>query len=144
MLDQTDYYHGAAVIRLLEDQRCNAVRKRNNLGYVVNGENFIFLKYTTKVRTPWGFTFDQEDIERGFRMLKEYKRVVLGLICGGDGICALDWTEVEKLLDRKPGRISAGRKHNQSYAVWGTAGELKGKISLRRWPQLLFESNNGS
>jgi len=139
MLDKSGYYHGAALTRLLDDERCRGLRKHGHLGYVVNGETFVFLKYTTKARTPWGFTFDQEDIERCFNMSEQYSRVIIGLICGGDGVCALEWSQARELLGGKPGRIAAGRKHNHSYDVWGTEGEMKRKISLRRWPELLFE-----
>jgi len=139
MLDKFGYYHGAALIRLLDDERCRAVRKHGLLGYVVNDDIFVFLKYTTKARSPWGFAFDQEDIDRCFSMSTQYHRVILGLICGGDGVCALEWSQAKELLGGKPGRIATGRKHNHSYDVWGSEGELKRKISLRRWPSLLFE-----
>lgn len=141
MLDRSEYYHGAAIIHLLEDKRCRAVRKFGSLGYVVNEETVFFLKYTTKVRSPWGFYFNQQDLDRCFQMTKEYKCVVLGLICGGDGICSLNWSEVQKLLNGNPGRIVARRKHNESYAVRGTVEELKRKVPLSRWPALLFEWN---
>ena len=140
MLDKTDYYHGAAIVKLLEDSRCASVQKKGLLGYVINGDSFVLLKYTTKARSPWGFSFDQEDIDRCLKMASEYRRVILGFICGGDGVCALDWSQAKELLAEKPGRIAAGRKHNKQYEVWGTEGELKGKIPLNRWPSLLFES----
>lgn len=63
MLDKSAYYHGAAVIPILEDARCSSIRKRESLGYVVNNDIFLFIKYTTKARPPWRFTFDQEDID---------------------------------------------------------------------------------
>ena len=78
MLDKFEYYHGAALVRLMEDERCRAVKKRGLLGYVVNDETFVFLKYTTRTRSPWGFAFDQEDVDRCFKMEQEYKNVVLG------------------------------------------------------------------
>jgi hypothetical protein len=150
MLDKTEYYHGAAIIRMLDDERCKSVKKRGSLGYIANDEIFIFLKYTTKARSPWGFTFDQEDVDRCTTMAHEYKGVVLGLICGGDGVCALHWPEARELLESKSGRIAVKRKYDQSYTVWGTAGALKGKIPVKRWPLLLFapdepaqDSNNG-
>jgi len=144
MLDKFEYYHGAALVRLMDDERCRAVNKRGLLGYVVNNKIFVFLKYTTKTRSPWGFAFDQEDIDRCLKMEEEYKDVVLGLVCGGDGICALHWHEAKELLGSNPGRIAAGRKHNHSYSVWGTAGEWKRKISVSRWPLILFESDEKS
>lgn len=140
MLDKSGYYHGAAIIRVLEDCRCRSVRK-DGFGYVINEEVAVFLKYSTKVRSPWGFTFDDEDISRCHRMAQEHGRLILGLVCGGDGVCALEWREVTKLLADKPGRIAAGRKHNESYAVWGTAGAIKGKIPVGRWPGLSFQEN---
>src|SRR3990172_9307766 len=102
MLDKSEYYHGAAIVRLLEDERSQAVRIRKPRGYIVNNDVFVLLKYTTKGRSPWGFTFDQEDVERCFKMATEYRKVVLGLICGGDGVCAIDWSEARNLLDGKP------------------------------------------
>lgn len=139
MLDKTEFYHGAAIIRLLEDKRCLGVRKKELLGYVVNEKVFVLLKYATKARTPWGFSFDQEDIDRCVRMKNEFPNVAVGLICGGDGTCALSWEEANMLLNGKPGRIAAGRRHNESYAVWGTAGELKRKVAVNRWPSLVFD-----
>jgi hypothetical protein len=125
---------------MLESEKCQSVRKQGQLGYVVNNDLFVMLKYTTKARSPWGFTFDQEDVERCCKMIESYRRVILGLICGGDGVCALDWRQAEGLLQRKPGRIAAGRMHNRRYEVWGSAGELKRKVSLRSWPSILFET----
>ena len=139
MLDKSEFYHGAAIIRLLENSKCKAIRKREFLGYVVNESIFVFIKYTTKARTPWGFTFDQEDIDRCYRMAEKHSKLYLALVCGGDGVCALTWREAEHLLDGKPGRISAGRRHNESYAVKGSEAKLKGKVSVNRWPKLLFE-----
>ena len=90
MLDKAAYYHGAAVIPILEDIRCRSIRKRGLLGYVVNDDKFVFLKYTTKAHSPWRFTFDQEDIGRSIKMNEEYGRVVFGFVCGGDGVCAIE------------------------------------------------------
>ena len=117
------------------------MRKLGVLGYVANDETFIFLKYTTKSRSPWVFNFDQEDVDRCFKMANEFKRLVFGFICGGDGVCSVNWHEAKQLLGGKPGRIVAARKHNHSYSVWGTVGELKRKVSVNRWPAIMFESN---
>jgi hypothetical protein len=138
MLDKSAYYHGAAVIPVLEDSRCRSIRKLGTLGYVVNDDTFLFIKYTTKARSPWRFTFDQEDIDRCTRMSGEYGRLVFGFVCGGDGVCAVDWTQGSELLGMKPSWLAAARKHNHSYSVWGSNGELKRKVSLKRWPALVF------
>jgi hypothetical protein len=139
MLDKSAYYHGAAIIPILEDRRCRSIRKRELLGYVVNDEVFLFLKYTTKARPPWRFTFDQEDVDRSSKMRNEYRRVVFGFVCGGDGVCAIDWEQSRELLGVKPGWVAVARKHNHRYEVWGAEGALKRKVSLNRWPSLIFE-----
>jgi hypothetical protein len=90
MLDKSEYYHGAALVRLMEDKRCTALRKLGFLGYVANDYTFIFLKYTTKGRSPWGFTFDEEDINRCLQMKEVHQRIILGLICDGDDICTVN------------------------------------------------------
>jgi hypothetical protein len=139
MLDKSAYYHGAAIVQLLEDAQCRSIRKLGTLGYLVNDEIFVFLKYTTKATSPWRFTFDLEDVERTNKMAAQYRRVVFGFVCGGDGVCAIDSDQGRALLGGKPGWIAADRKHNRSYSVWGAGGELKRKISLGRWPGLVFD-----
>lgn len=139
VLDKSAYYHGAAIIPILEDARCRSIKRVGSLGYVANEDTFLFIKYTTRARSPWRFTFDQEDIDRCTKMAAEHRRLVFGFVCGGDGVCAVNWTQGRDLLGDKPGWIAAARKHNHSYSVWGPNGELRRKISLKRWPGLVFE-----
>lgn len=139
MIDKQEFYHGAAVSRLLEDTRCQSIKK-HDFGYVVNSEVFIFLKYRTKSRSPWNFGFDEEDLERIHSLVNCFKKIVIVLICGGDGICAILWRDAEKLLGNKAGWICARRKFNEQYGVTGSAGSLKGKVSLRQWPMIIFDS----
>lgn len=139
MLDKADYYHGAAIIRLLDDNKCYSIKKNGYLGYVVNEKVFVFLKYTTKARSPWRFSFDQEDISRCLKMESEYESIALGLVCAGDGVCALKWEEAKNLLGGNPGWISAKRNHNERYEVAGSSDQLDRKVSVGRWPVLFSE-----
>lgn len=139
MIDKFEYYHGAAIVRLLQDERCRALHRKGLLGYVVNENTFLFVKYTTKARTPWRFTFDQEDVDRANKMSEDYDQVLVPMVCGGDGICVITWDEAVRLLGNAPGFIATARKHNEQYAVWGALEELKHKVSFRRWPSLALE-----
>lgn len=141
MIDKQAYYHGAAVITLLEDARCKALHKKGLLGYVVNDGVFLFIKYTTKSRTPWRFTFDQEDVDRANRMAQEYGTVLIPMVCAGDGVCVITWDEGVLLLGNVPGFIAVARKHHEQYAVWGAYEDMKGKVSLSRWPSLAFDTH---
>ena len=138
MIDKQEFYWRAAIVRLLEDSRCTNVQK-NEYGYVVNSSVFVFLKYSTKARTPWGFTFSNEEIMRLNQISSQYDKIVVGLICGGDGVCAVDWFQLRTLLVDKPGWISARRNFNERYGVTGPAGGLDRKIPLQSWPLLIFE-----
>ena len=138
MIAKKEFYHGAAIIRLLEDKRCQIVRK-DDLGYIVNDKTFIFIKYTTKTRSPWTFSFSQGDVEQLNSRAISFKNIVIVLVCGGDGICAVSWCNACRLLGNNAGWISTRRKFNGQYAVAGQADQLHGKVSLNQWPLLVFE-----
>jgi hypothetical protein len=44
MIEKLEFYHGAAIVRLIEDDRCKTVGK-NEYGYLVNGDRSVFIKY---------------------------------------------------------------------------------------------------
>lgn len=139
MIDKSEYYHGAAMIRLLGDNRCRSIR-RHEFGYVINDGIFIFIKYTTKGRTPWRFTYSQEEINCLNSVVASFSKIVVVFVCGGDGICALLLQELDKILGQKAGWVSAKRRHNESYEVAGPKMQLERKVPVQRWPLLAFES----
>ena len=137
MIDKQDFYWGAALIRLLDNPGCLALTK-NQFGYLVNSSQLVLLKYSTKSRSPWQFTFGIDEIANLKKTSDRYSLVVIGLICGGDGVCAITWTQANFLLMGKSGAISVRRKFHEHYGVSGSAGELDHKISIRNWPAILF------
>jgi len=141
MIAKREFYHGAAVVRLLEDKRCQTVRK-NELGYVINDSVLIFLKYSTKARSPWRFTFVPEEVEQLNTRAASFADIFVVLICGGDGICPVSWCNVCQLLHNTTGWMSARRGFNQEYGVAGPKGELGGKVPLNAWPSIIFENKS--
>ena len=139
MIAKREFYHGVAIVRLLEDKRCQTVRK-DELGYIVNDEVFVFIKYTTKTRSPWRFTFGKDEVKQLNTRATSFRNMVIVLICGGDGICAISWCSASRLLGNKAGWISTRRKFSEQYAVAGQAGQLHGKVSLSEWPLIVFEN----
>jgi hypothetical protein len=138
MIEKLEFYHGAALVRVIEDPRCESIAK-HKCGYRVNESGILAIKYSTKARSPWGFTFSAEDISRFSAATKESGDCAIALVCGGDGVCALSWTIVSALLADSPGRIAAKRGFAGCYAVSGPAGNLKGKVAMNRWPAIVFE-----
>jgi hypothetical protein len=139
MLEKQEFYWGAAIVHLLEDPRCTSLKKDEG-GYVVNATRLIALKYSTKSRTPWRFGFGADEIKRLVEASSRYQALVIGLVCGGDGVCAITWKQAAMLVGEEPGWISVRRKFHERYAVAGPAAELAGKVPLRDWPALLFQS----
>ena len=139
MLDKQSFYHGVALIRLLDSDRCQKIC-RHEFGFKVNDSVFIFFKYRTNSRSPWRFLFSPEEVEKLNQVKKSVKATIVALICGGDGICALDWSDGARLIGDEAGWISVQRKHKEQYAVTGSRDDLGGKVPLKRWPQIVFDS----
>lgn len=143
MIEKLEFYHGAALVRLIEDARCNRIAK-HACGYLVNQSRIIAIKYSTKAHSPWGFTFSQDDLTRISKAEQGSKGCIVAFVCGGDGVCVLFWTTVVALLGNLPGRIGAKRGFGGCYAVTGPSGELKGKVAMNRWPAIVFENDGAS
>lgn len=139
MIDKREFYHGAALVRLLEHPSCESVKRWRNV-YVVNGETVVMIKYTTKHRSPWRFTFSQDDVRFIGSMLSSRRRLIVAFVNGGDGITALTTEEVHTVLGDDPGWISMARKFHEQYAAAGSHGTLAQKCSVSRWPIVAFQN----
>ncbi len=85
MIEKLEFYHGAALVRLVEDRRCVSIAK-SELGYIVNEDCMVFVKYTTKANSPWRFTISRDDLTDFDLAHHRFRRCFLALVCGGDGI----------------------------------------------------------
>ena len=137
MIEKLEFYHGAAIVRIIEDTRCTSVAK-HEYGYLVNATRLAFVKYTTKTHSPWRFTVTADDIARLEKAAGRFPTCVLALVCGGDGICAITWESTRELLSGAPGWLAVKRSFNECYAVNGPAGALRRKVALSGWPGILF------
>ena len=85
------------------------------------------------------FSFNQEEVGVLNSLAASYKNIIIVLICGGDGICAIAWKDGMALLGNNAGWISAKRNFKECYAVAGSNGKLKGKVPLQQWPNIVFD-----
>lgn len=136
MIDKRDFYHGVAVLRVIDDPRCTSIVK-DSFGYAVNGELFFSIKYSKKNKTPWQFNITEDEFD-GLNSIPA-ERICVVFVCGGDGMCAAPWEKICELLGNKPGWIAARRKFGGWYGLSGTEGKLDYKIPVRSWPAILFE-----
>jgi len=141
MIEKQEFYHGAALFRLLDHSSCRTVRKAL-AGYIINENVYLVIKYTTKHRSPWRFTFSQEDIRVVMTNPAPLARVLIVFVNGGDGISALTAAELNHILGGEPGWVSMSRRFNKQYAVAGSKNSLRKKCSLSRWPALIFDEDS--
>ena len=138
MIDKQDFYHGAALVKVIEDKRCLRIEKCD-CGYVVNEKKFLYLKYKTDTRTPWSFVYRDTEVRRLRDIVDAGFDLIVVMVCGGDGICAVDGGVALELIKGNKGSISVGRKHREKYSVHGSAGKMKGKASLDSLIEVLFD-----
>lgn len=138
MIDKAEFYHGAALVRAIEDPRCLSIHWHDS-GYVVNDKSLVHIKYTTRTHSPWRFTISKDDEMRLERGAQQFAHCVVAFVCGGDGVCAIPWCDLQTVLGDPPAWIAAKRAFSACYAVSGPGGTLRHKVALNRWPEILFE-----
>ncbi len=133
-----DFYKGAALVVLIEDIRCVAVRSRTP-GYIVNNDLRLLIKYSTHARSPWRFAITDEEV----RFLRaepcQICRTFVALVCGGDGVCALTGEIVLKVTGSIPSTISVSRRYHGQYWIAGPVQGLDMSVPVNAWPGYMFD-----
>ena len=135
-----EFYEGAAVIRLIHDGHLRTVRYDAPF-YVCNDQTLVYLKHSTKNRSPWSFTFMPHEIAQ-FRDRARQHEVVIGLVCGGDGIAALRLDDYLLLTSKYDTSIHVAcyRRHGEHYEISGPDGSLPQKVPPSSWTRILAKS----
>jgi hypothetical protein len=136
MIDKKDFYHGAALIRIIEDGRYGQIAAEE-VGYRIGGARFVLVKYSTKEASPWRFTFTNDELAAIESHAIDGDACSVAFVCGGDGVCAISWTALEPLLGATPSWTSCSRRFHSQYTVAGANGVLDRKVSIGDWPEVL-------
>jgi hypothetical protein len=131
-----EFYEGAALHLLSRSGRIESLVYQPPL-FLLNGSISILLKYSTKGRSPWGFTLTPE--EQQLLKTKVTKDFIVGLICGADGVAAFDANEIGRIADLNGTAIHLAcyRRHGEHYEVCGPDGSMLRKIPPSRWQRIL-------
>lgn len=132
-----EFYEGAALHVLVRTASISSLQYLPPF-FIVNRSLLVLLKYSTRIRSPWGFTFTPEEQ----RLLGERARnspVVIGLICGSDGIAAFNYERYRSVagLKRSAIHLSCYRRHREHYEVNGPDGTMGGKVAPSDWSRIL-------
>ena len=132
-----EFYEGAALHILARSGSITSVRYLPPL-FVLNGELLVLLKYSTKGRSPWGFTFMPDEQELLLTKALDSK-IVLGLICGADGVAAISYDDYRTIAPPRKSsvHIACYREHREHYEVNGPDGTLAAKIPPSNWQRIL-------
>lgn len=136
-IQKNEFYEGAALHRLACAGAIRGIQCETPF-FLVNGELLVYLKYSTRGRSPWGFTFSADE-QALLEDRSPRRRVVIGLVCGHDGIAALDYDWFQFVAGRRSTSVhlSCARRHGKHYAVSGPDRDLPHKVSPSRWQRLL-------
>lgn len=132
-----EFYEGAALHQLVRGGKITSLKYEPPL-FTINNELLVCLKYSTKGRSPWGFTFTIDE-QRLLQVRAKAFDLVLGLICGSDGIATISYEDFRAISGPKMSakHISCYRKHGKHYGVFGPEGELDRKIAPLVWQRIL-------
>jgi hypothetical protein len=136
-IKKQEFYEGAALYILARNGGITSIRYESPF-FVLNGDLLVYLKYSTRGRSPWGFTFMQE--EQALLQTKAGKfRVVIALICGADGVAAFTYESYRRVaaLTNSAVHIACYRRHCEHYEVNGPDGTLDEKVAPSVWRKIL-------
>ncbi|MEK6288030.1 MAG: hypothetical protein AABO57_20105 [Acidobacteriota bacterium] len=136
-IQKQEFYEGAALHQLARRGGIASLRYEPPF-FIVNGDVIVCLKYSTKNRSPWAFTFTSDE-QVLLRNRAKGSSLVIGLICGADGIAAIPYKSYREIAAprRTALHVSCYRRHGQHYAVSGPDGELARKVAPSLWQRIL-------
>ena len=136
-ITKQEFYEGAALHRLARNGGITSIQYKPPL-FVLNNRLLVLLKYSTKTRSPWGFTFTPDEQVLLQNRAAESK-IVIGLICGADGVVAFTYEAYQSVAaPRKSAvHIACYRQHGEHYEVNGPDGRLDGKVAPSNWQRIL-------
>lgn len=136
-IQKQEFYEGAALHMLVRAGFVTNIKYEPPL-FTINNHVKILLKYSTKGRSPWGFTF--MPTERALLQDQAlHSEVVIGLICGSDGVAALSHEALRSIIvdGDTAVHVACYRRHGEHYEISGPTGSLSSKVAPSVWERLL-------
>ena len=132
-----EFYEGAALHLLARSGQIRSLRYAAPL-FFVNDRTSVMLKYSTRARSPWGFTFTADEQRLLEKTAPDY-RIVIGLICGSDGVAAITLQSFREIATIRESalHIACYRNHGEHYEVCGPNGALGRKVPPSNWQRIL-------
>jgi hypothetical protein len=136
-IQKQEFYEGAALHQLIRGSSGASVAYAPPL-FIFDERLQVHLKYSTAKRSPWNFTFVPDE-QVLLHARAEIIPLVIGLICGADGIAALPYSDYVCIASMRDAalRVSCRRNHRERFEISGPDGTLPGKVAPADWSNLL-------
>jgi hypothetical protein len=136
-IKKQEFYEGAALHLLARAGNVRSIQYDAPF-FLLNGHLLVLLKHCTRARSPWGFTFTADEQSILDYRASEFE-IVLGLVCGADGVAAFSYDAYLKVasLRRSAIHIACYRRHGEYYEVAGPDGKLPSKVPPSKWQTIL-------
>jgi hypothetical protein len=136
-IQKQEFYEGAALHQLIRGAGDVRVRYAAPL-FVLDERLQVHLKYSTVVRSPWGFTSNPDEQRLLVRRASELP-LVIGLVCGADGVAVVSFEHYSVIARPRTAaiRVACFRKHREHFEVSGPDGTVPGKVPPSDWHRLL-------
>ena len=137
-IKKQEFYEGAALHLLIRNGGVEGIQYDPPF-FTINSSTLVLLKYSTKGRSPWGFSFSPEEQQLLLKSQSNKLATMIGLVCAHDGIAVL---ALKDYLNIAPPRSSSVhlacyRQHAEHYQVNGPDGKLGRKIPPSAWQKIL-------
>jgi hypothetical protein len=136
-LKKQEFYEGAALHLIAKSGNVKSIRYLQPF-FVFNEKVSVLLKYSTRGRSPWGFTFTPDEQLR-LATKSVGMATWVGLICGSDGIAAVGYRSFIDVapITQASVHIACYRAHGEHYEVCGPVGPLDRKVAPSSWQKIL-------
>ena len=136
-IKKQEFYEGAALHILAREGQIQSLRYQPPL-FHLNERIWVLLKYSTRKRSPWGFTFMTSEHDLLSKIAPRAQAVV-ALVCGSDGVAAFRYDELAAIAPEAyaAAHVACYRNLGQHYEIWGPQGSLPGKVAPSEWRRIL-------
>ena len=136
-IQKQQFYEGAALHLLAQSGKVQAMRYEAPF-FTFNEASKVLLKYCTRKRSPWGFTFVAQE-QQQMVSVAAHESLIIGLVCGSDGVVALPYDRFCEIASVRETalRVACFRQHGEYYEVSGPDGVLTRKIAPSEWKRIL-------
>jgi hypothetical protein len=136
-IKKQEFYEGAALHLLARSGRITGLQY-NPPFFTLNNRLLVLLKYSTRGRSPWGFTFTSDE-QALLEIASSKSAIVIGLVCGADGVAAFSHDDYLSIAPIRgcATHVACYRRHGEHYEVSGPDGTLDRKVAPSNWRRIL-------